>query len=136
MHRWEWKKVEIFSICTTLEANDHISMRNQELWVQNKKKKDIRQLMVKLEWNEGERICIRQKQPPEGFYVHKKFAIIIGKHLCWSLFLMTLQVLSSQIYQKETPIQVLSCGICKFFKNTYFEEHLREIASKQRRVLP
>ena len=68
-------------------------MRNQELCVQNKKKKDIRQLMVKLEWNEGERICIRQKQPPEVFYVLKKFAIIIGKHLCWSLFLMTLQVL-------------------------------------------
>ena len=30
-----------------------------------------------------------------------------------------------QLYQKATPTQVLSCEICEFFKNTYFEEHLR-----------
>ena len=30
---------------------------------------------------------------------------------------------------KETPTQVFSYGICEIFKNTYFEEHLRVVAS-------
>ena len=34
-----------------------------------------------------------------------------------------------QLYQEETPTQVFSCEICKIFKNTYFEEHLRTAAS-------
>ena len=34
-------------------------------------------------------------------------------------------VLDQQLYQKETPTQVFSCKICKTFKNTYFEEHMR-----------
>ena len=36
-----------------------------------------------------------QKQPPEVFYkkvVLKNFAIFIGKHLCWSLFLIKYQI--------------------------------------------
>ena len=33
-------------------------------------------------------------------------------------------------FMKETPAQVFSSKICKIFKNTYFEEHLRETASK------
>ena len=31
--------------------------------------------------------------------------------------------------EKETPTQVFSCDYCEFFKNTYFEEHLRRAAS-------
>ena len=31
---------------------------------------------------------------------------------------------------KKTPTQVLSCEICKLFKNNYFEEHLWMSASK------
>ena len=34
-----------------------------------------------------------------------------------------------QLYEKETPTQVISCEICEFYKNNYFEEHLRTTAS-------
>ena len=37
-----------------------------------------------------------QKQPPEVFYkkaILKNFAILTGKHLCWSLFLIKLRAL-------------------------------------------
>ena len=30
--------------------------------------------------------------------------------------------------KKRTPTQVFSCGVCKVFKNTYFEEYLRTTA--------
>ena len=43
--------------------------------------------------------------------VLQNFAIFTGKHLCWSIFLINLQGL--QIYQKETPTQVLSWEYCK-----------------------
>ena len=39
----------------------------------------------------------------------KIFAIFIGKHLRWSLFLITLQALDLQLCQKVTPTQVFSC---------------------------
>ena len=35
---------------------------------------------------------------------------------------------------KETPTQALFCEICKIFKNTYFEKHLRKAASASRDV--
>ena len=31
---------------------------------------------------------------------------------------------------KETAAQMFSCEICAFFKNNYFEKHLRTTASK------
>ena len=40
--------------------------------------------------------------------VLKKLAVIIGKHLCWSFFL----------------INVLSCEYCKIFENSFFIKHL------------
>ena len=46
--------------------------------------------------------------------VLKNFANFAGKHLCWSLL--------------ETETQVFSYEICEFFKNTYFEKHLRTTA--------
>ena len=42
---------------------------------------------------------------------------------------MKLQALSLQVFEKETPAQVLSCEVCETSKNTYFEEHLQAIAS-------
>ena len=39
-------------------------------------------------------------------------------------------VLRACNFIKVTPTQVLSCEICKFFKNNYFEEHLWVSASK------
>ena len=52
--------------------------------------------------------------------VFKNFVNLIGKHLCWSLFLIKLQA------QAEAPTQVLSCENYKIFKKTYVEEHLDE----------
>ena len=37
-----------------------------------------------------------------------------------------------QLYQKQTPTQVLSCEYCEIFKNTYFEEHLQTAASAKK----
>ena len=34
-----------------------------------------------------------------------------------------------QLYLKETPTLVFLCEICEFFKNIYFEKHLRKTAS-------
>ena len=44
----------------------------------------------------------------------KNFANFTGKQLCWSLFLIKLQL---QLYQKEAPTQVFFCEI---FKKTFF----------------
>ena len=46
--------------------------------------------------------------------VLKKFT---GKHFCWSLFLIMLQV-------SGPATQVFSIEICKIFKNTYFQKQL------------
>ena len=53
--------------------------------------------------------------------VLKNFANFKGKHLCWSLFLIKL---------KRDCNTDTFCEICEVFKNTYFEECLRETASK------
>ena len=37
-----------------------------------------------------------------------------------------------QLYQKETPTQVFFCEYCEIFKSTYFEEHLRTVASEKK----
>ena len=63
-------------------------------------------------------IAYFQKQPTEVFYkkaVLKDFAILAGKHLFWSLFLI-----SCQSFKKETPTQVSSYEHCKTFKNIYY----------------
>ena len=39
--------------------------------------------------------------------------------------LLTLLTLTNFIKMRLTTTQVFSCGYCKIFKNTYFEEHLR-----------
>ena len=35
-----------------------------------------------------------------------------------------------QLYLKKTQMQVFSCAYCEFYKNIYFEEHLRATASE------
>ena len=52
--------------------------------------------------------------------VLKNFANLKGKHLCWSLFLIMLQVLCLRLFQTETPTQVFSCEICEIFKEHLF----------------
>ena len=49
--------------------------------------------------------------------VLKRFVILTGKYLCWSLFLIN--------FVKETPTQVCSCEYWKIFKNSFFVEHIR-----------
>ena len=56
------------------------------------------------------------------FFRLKNLANFTGKRLCC-------RVEGLQLYQKETLTQVFSCEICKIFKNTYFEEHLRTTTS-------
>ena len=48
--------------------------------------------------------------------VLKTFANFTEKHLCWSRFLKKLQAGS---FIKKTPTQVISCEVCKNFKNTF-----------------
>ena len=43
-----------------------------------------------------------------------------GKHLCQTLYLSK----TADLSKIETLTQVLSCGFCEIFKNTFFAEHL------------
>ena len=52
--------------------------------------------------------------------VLKKFAKLIGKHLCQSLFLILLKRDSGRCF----------CDFCETFKNTFFIEHLRWLLLK------
>ena len=51
--------------------------------------------------------------------VLNRFAKFTGKHLCRSLLLKNLQAEPLQLHKKMTPTQVLSCEVCKIFKNTF-----------------
>ena len=59
----------------------------------------------------------------------KNFVIFTGKHLCWSLFLITFRSEGLQLYLKETPTQVFFCEYCEIFKNSYFHRTPRVAAS-------
>ena len=60
----------------------------------------------------------------------ESFANFTGKHLCWSVFLIKLQ-----LYLKETLAQMFSCKVCEIFGNTYFEKHLRTTAPEETPLL-
>ena len=62
--------------------------------------------------------------------VLRNFANFIGKHLCWSLFLMELQAWRPATLLNRDPTLVFSRGICEIFKNIYFKEHLPTTASE------
>ena len=51
--------------------------------------------------------------------VLKRFANFAGKHLCWSLFLKSLQAVGLQLHKKKTPTEVFSCAVCEIFNNTF-----------------
>ena len=59
--------------------------------------------------------------------VLKNFAIFTRKHLCWSLFLNNVAGLRPATLLKKRFQQM--CFPMNFLKNTYFEEHLRTVAS-------
>ena len=54
------------------------------------------------------------------------FAKFLLKHLCWSLFLIKLQVSwCATLSRRKTLTQVFSCKFYKIFKKTYFVEYVR-----------
>ena len=54
----------------------------------------------------------------------KNFATFTGKHLCWSLFLIKLQVERSAKFFKIDSHTGVSSGSCKIFKNCFLIQHL------------
>ena len=78
--------------------------------------------------------------------VLKYFAIVIGKHLSLSLFLIKLQAFKPATLLKRDsntrPATLLKgdpnpgvfCEYCEIFKNTYFKKHLQTAASDKRYV--
>ena len=60
--------------------------------------------------------------------VLKNFANSTGKHLSWSLFL----TMFFTDFIKNTPTQMLSCTICKIFKNTFFYRTPQVVATVER----
>ena len=70
-------------------------------------------------------IPLLQKQPPEVFFkkaLLKNFAIFSGKHLCWNLFSIKLQVSN---FIKKVP----NFEYYEIFKNAYYEENAWTAAS-------
>ena len=59
----------------------------------------------------------------------KNFANFTGNHLCWSLFLIMLQVFRAATLLKRYSNTEFSYEICKIFKSTCFKDHLRKTAS-------
>ena len=58
--------------------------------------------------------------------IPKNLGNFTGRHMCWSLFLIKLQLQfsGSATLLKQTPTLVFSCEIYKLLKNNFFEEHL------------
>ena len=51
----------------------------------------------------------------------KNFANVIGKHQCWSIFLIKLQAWrSATLLKRDSNTGVFLCEICEIFKNTFF----------------
>ena len=61
--------------------------------------------------------------------VLKNFAILTGKHLCWSLFLTRLQAWKSATLLKRDSNTGVSCKFGEIIKDTCSEEHLQTTAS-------
>ena len=62
----------------------------------------------------------------------KNFEKFTGKHLCQGLSLNKIAGWDAEacnFIKKETLAQVFSCEFCEIYKNTFFTEHLRAIAS-------
>ena len=58
--------------------------------------------------------------------VLKNFAIFIGKHMCWSLFLIKLQALKPATLLKRDPnTGVFLSYLQKFLRTPFFTQHLR-----------
>ena len=57
-------------------------------------------------------------------------AILTGKQLCWSLYLVKLKAFrTATSLKRDSKTGVFFCEYCETFKNTYFEKHLQMAAS-------
>ena len=78
--------------------------------------------------------CKLQKQPPEVFY--KKFLKVVLKNFATftpmleSLFNKVADLNASNFIKKRLRHRYFPVNIAEFFKNIYFEEHLRTAASE------
>ena len=65
--------------------------------------------------------------------VLKNFTKFIGKHLCWSLFFNKVAGLSPEtLLKKRLQHRCFFVNFVKFFKNTFFKEHLWWLLSMQK----
>ena len=83
----------------------------------------IRKLRKKLYRSSHKRCSIKKG-------VLKNFAILTGKHLCWSLFLIKLQAWRSATLLKRDSSTGIFLWILWYFKNTCFKEHSRTAISE------
>ena len=58
--------------------------------------------------------------------VFKNFSNFTGKHFCWSLLLIKLQVLEPATLLRKTLTRMLSCRICKLFLKPTFLKNVSE----------
>ena len=58
----------------------------------------------------------------------KNFAIFTGKHLCWGLFLIKLQIFRPATFYKETTTQVFHVDVAKFLRTASFIERTAPVA--------
>ena len=75
-----------------------------------------------------------RRSRPEVFYkklLLKFFAKFTRKHLSRSLILISLHVVSLQLYQKEIATSSFSSGFCELFHNIIFAKQIRVITSDQ-----
>ena len=52
----------------------------------------------------------------------KKFAKLMGKHLCWSLFFIKLQPYNLQSYEKETLVRCSAIIFVKLFRTFFLQK--------------
>ena len=68
--------------------------------------------------------CKTQKQPPEVFIkeaVLKNFAVLTGKQLCWSIFVIKLQaVRSANFFKKRPQHRCFPVNIARFLRTPMF----------------
>ena len=63
--------------------------------------------------------------------VPKHFANFAEKHLCWSPFLVKVQVVRPATLLKRPQHRCFPVKFCEIFKNLYFEEYLQATASEE-----
>ena len=62
--------------------------------------------------------------------VIKHFAIFTRKHLCWSLFLIKLQIWRAATLLKRLQHRYFSANIAHFFRTAFFIENLRWLLAR------